>query len=198
MTVIESTGSWSQPLRWIHGLLAAAVTVQLLVGSFMQSPHPGRPDSFGFRVHAVMGALILALIVIHWAWSITHADEGIRHLFPWTRDGARQAGADLRAIVRRHALPHGGPRDRGLIGLVHGLGLLAVTAMVLIGATFYLARAAGAGQPVLEAIEATHDVFAVIIWVYWGGHLAAVVLHSLLAQPVWRRMFGSRHRGRRS
>lgn len=193
MTVIESTERWSRPLQWIHGLLAVAVTVQLLVGSFMQSPQPGRPDGFGFRSHEVMGALILVLIVIHWAWSIGHPEEGIRHLFPWSQDGLRRAGADLRGIARHFALPHGGPRDRSLIGMVHGLGLLAITAMVLLGGVFFVARAAGAGQPLLELIEGTHDVFAVITWIYWGGHLAAVVLHGLLGQPVWGRMFGSRH-----
>lgn len=191
MATIRPTVSWSRPLRWIHGWLAAAVTVQLLVGSFMQSPRPGRQDSFGFVVHEALGALILVLIVIHWLWSITHPDEGIQHLFPWSRDGLRRAGADLRGIARHLALPHGGPRDRSLIGMVHGLGLLAVTAMVLIGATFYLARTADAGQPTLELIEEVHDVFAVITWVYWGGHLAAVVLHGLLGQSVWRRMFGA-------
>lgn len=183
--------TWSRPLKTIHFLLAAAVTAQLFVGSFMRSPHPGRPDTFGFETHEVLGAAILVLIILHWLWSCTHPNEGLRHLFPWTRKGLRNVVNEFWQGVRYQRLPPGGPggRDGGLAGFVHGLGLLAVTAMVVIGGTFFVARLAGASHGTLETIEDVHDVFAVIVWIYWGGHLAVTVLHSLLRQPVWQRMF---------
>lgn len=182
---------WSGPLRVLHLLLAAAVTAQLFIGSFMRSPHPGRPDSFGFMTHEVMGAAILVLIVLHWWWSVAHPDEGIRHLFPWTRAGMRRVLADLVDGVRQRRVPFGGPADRGLAGFVHGLGLLAVSAMVVIGGTFFVLRAGGASHATLEIVEDVHDVFAVVVWVYWGGHLGITILHELLHQPLWRHMFSA-------
>ena len=189
---------WSRPLRGIHFLLALAVTIQLFVGSFMRSPHTGRPDTFGFVSHEVIGAAILVLIILHWAWSLSHPQEGLRHLFPWTRTGMRNAISELWQSIRYQRLPLGGPGKEGsLSGLIHGLGLLAITAMVITGGTYYLSRMMGAGHGTLEIIEDVHDVFAVIAWIYWGGHLTATVFHSLLRQPVWRRMFslGARSSG---
>lgn len=191
-TIETEAGQWSRPLRLIHLLLAAAVTAQLFIGSFMRSPHPGRADTFGFMSHEVIGAIILALIIVHWLWSFTHPDEGIRHLFPWTRRGLRNVVNQLWQGLRYQRLPPGGPgKEGGLAGFVHGLGLLAVTAMVIIGGTYFIVRLNGASHDTLETIEDVHDVFAVIVWIYWGGHLAATVLHSLLRQPIWRRMFSA-------
>ena len=183
-------GQWSRPLRTIHLLLAIAVTAQLFIGSFMRSPHTGRPDTFGFVSHEVIGAIILVLIILHWAWSLSHPQEGLRHLFPWTSTGLRNTINELWQAIRYQRLPPGGPgKDGGLAGFVHGLGLLAITAMVITGGTYYLSRMMGAGHDTLELIEDVHDTLAVIAWIYWGGHLAAAVFHSLLRQPVWRRMF---------
>lgn len=182
---------WSRPLRLIHLLLAIAVTAQLFIGSFMRSPHPGRPDTLGFEVHEIVGATILVFIILHWIWSFTHPNEGLRHLFPWTRAGMRNVLKELWAGIRHQRLPSGGlgNNDGGLAGFIHGLGLLAITAMVITGGTFFLSRMAGASHDSLEIIEDIHDTFAVIAWIYWGGHLGSTVLHSLLHQPVWRRMF---------
>ncbi|MGH7747830.1 MAG: cytochrome b/b6 domain-containing protein, partial [Candidatus Dormibacteria bacterium] len=55
----DQTGHWSRPLRLLHLLLAVVVTAQLFIGSFMRSPHPGRPDTFGFETHEILGATIL-------------------------------------------------------------------------------------------------------------------------------------------
>lgn len=192
MTTPEAkTSYWSRPLRLIHLLLALAVTSQLFLGSFMRSPHPGRPDSASFEAHEILGATILVLIIVHWIWSCTHPNEGVRHLFPWTRAGMRNIFADVRTAVRDLRLPPGGPgnNEGGLAGFIHGLGLLAITAMVIIGGTFFLSRLAGASHRSLETIENIHDIFAIVVWIYWGGHLAVTVLHSLLRQPVWKRMF---------
>lgn len=191
-TANTTTMQWSRPLRAIHLLLAIAVTAQLFVGSFMRSPHPGRPDTFGFLSHEVIGAGILVLVVLHWLWSLTHPAEGIGHLFPWTRAGMRRVSAELWQGVRYRRLPPGGPEDFGLTGFVHGLGLLAVSATVVIGAMFFALRATGASQTTLGVVEDVHDTFAVVVWIYWGGHLAATVAHALLHQPVSKRMLSLR------
>jgi cytochrome b561 len=181
---------WSRPLRLIHFLLAATVTAQLFIGSFMRSPRPGRPDSFGFMSHEAIGATILALVAVHWLWSFSHPDEGIRHLFPWTRTGMRNIVDELRQAIRHRRMQPGGPGHAGLAGFVHGLGLIAISAVAIAGGAFYLSRLLGVGHHALKLIEDIHDTFAVVAWGYWGGHLAATIVHSLLRRPVWRRMFG--------
>ena len=187
------TSRWSRPLRAIHLLLAIAVTAQLFIGSFMRSPHAGRPDTFGFETHEFLGFAILALILLHWIWSATHPNEGLRHLFPWTRAGLLNAAREFWQAVRYRQLPAGGPgKDADLAGFVHGLGLLAITAVALTGGTFYLVRMAGAGRGALEILEDVHDTFAVIAWIYWGGHLAVTVLHSLFGHPTFKGMFSLR------
>ncbi|HEX7325888.1 MAG TPA: cytochrome b/b6 domain-containing protein [Rhodanobacteraceae bacterium] len=188
MAVQRSDKMWSSPLRTIHLLLAIAITAQLFIGSFMRDPHPGRADSFGFMCHEVIGASILVLLILHWAWTLTHPNEGVRHLFPWSRDGMARVIAELWQAIRYQRLPAGGPENRGLVGFVHGLGILAVSVTVLLGGSFFLTRLAGGNILARVLIKNVHDVFAVIVWVYWGGHLAAVIAHSLLRQPVWRPM----------
>ncbi len=180
-------------MRLLHLLLAIAVTAQLFIGSFMRSPHASRPDSFGFESHEILGFTILTLLLLHWLWSATHPHEGLHHLFPWSNSGLRAVTREFRQAIRYRQLPPGGPgTDGGLVGFVHGLGLLAVTATVLAGTSFYLFRMAGASADVLEIIEDVHDTFAVITWIYWGGHLAVTLLHSLLHHPTFIRMFSLR------
>lgn len=189
MDVDKNSAIWSGPLRTLHLLLAIAVTAQLFIGAFMRDPRPGRADSFGFMCHEVIGASILALLILHWGWTLAHPNEGIRHLFPWSRAGVRRVMTELWQAIRYQHLPAGGPENQGLVGFVHGLGILAVTVTVLLGGSFFLTRLAGGSILARVLIKNIHDVFAVIVWVYWGGHLAAVIAHSLLRQSVWRPMF---------
>ena len=190
----DQTRTWSLPLKLLHLLLAFTVTAQLFIGSFMRSPHAGRPDTFGFEAHEYLGFTILVLVLLHWLWSATHPNEGLRHLFPWTGAGLRNVAREFWQAVRYRQLPPaGGPgTEGGLAGFVHGLGLLAVTAMALTGGIFFLVRLAGAGRDALEIIEDVHDTFAVIAWIYWGGHLAVTLLHSLFGHPTFKTMFNLR------
>lgn len=189
-TTVTTIAAWSRPLRAIHLLLAIAVTAQLFIGGFMRDPNPGRPESFGFMCHEVIGGCILVLIIVHWIWSVQHPDEGIRHLFPWTRRGMRRVIGQLQQAVLRRRLPDGGPADQGLAGFVHGLGILAISGMVVLGVAFFVCRTLGASDEVRYVIKNVHDVGAVVVWVYWGGHLFATLVHSLLRRPVWQAMFG--------
>ena len=185
-------GQWSRPLRVMHLLLAIAVSAQLFIGSFMRSPHTGRADTFGFMSHEVIGAIILGLVILHWLWSFTHPREGLSHLFPWTRTGLRNVVNEIWQGLRYLRLGAGGPGNSDLAGFVHGLGLLAVTAMAITGGIFFLSRTMGAGHDALEFIEDVHDTFAVITWIYWSGHLAVTALHSLFGHPTFKGMFSLR------
>jgi cytochrome b561 len=47
----------------------------------------------------------------------------------------------------------------------------------------------GAGPDTLGIIEDVHDTFAVITWIYWGGHLAVTLFHVLMHHSTFSRMF---------
>lgn len=188
-SALNPSPEWSRTAKILHLLLALLVTLQLFVGSFMRSPHARQPDSFGFISHEILGAAIVCVLIAFWCWACARPEAGVRHLFPWNRAGRRQVASDLRALLGRRQLPAGGPQDRGLAGLVHGLGMLTVSALGVVGASFFFARLAGASWGTLNLIEDAHDVFAALLWAYWGGHLAMVLLHTGLGHPVWQSIF---------
>jgi cytochrome b561 len=106
----------------------------------------------------------------------------VRHLFPWGAAGRNQIGQELRELALLR-LPPGSPENR-LAGLVHGLGFLAVTGMVLTGAVLFFGIPEGGADltGATQGSEELHEVLATLVWVYWGGHIAMAVLHEFLAR----------------
>ncbi|HEU0276455.1 MAG TPA: hypothetical protein VFQ95_01345 [Rhodanobacteraceae bacterium] len=155
----------------------------------MRDPRLGWLDSFGFTRHGVVGGCTLAFIVLRWIWPATHTDERIRHLSPRTRAGLPRVVAALRRAVSRQHLPVGSPADEGLVGVVHGPRVLAIGAIAVPGGTFFVRRAPRTSR---TAIKETHDIGAVVVWIFWGGRLLATIAHGLLLQSVRHAMPGPR------
>ena len=111
---------WDRGTRWLHWGLSLAVTFQLFVSLVMEVPQPGlRPQALGlqgFRAHKVVGAALIAIVLVHWLWTLRRAHgQAIRHLFPWGRFGRAEIVADLRNL-KGGKLPEGRPR-RGAPGV---------------------------------------------------------------------------------
>lgn len=81
-------------------------------------------------------------------------------------------GQERRGLVSL-PLPPGGP-EGCVSGFVHGLGLLAVTVMVLTGAVLFVGMPEDGSDltPLKETSVERHEVFATTTWIYWGGHVA--------------------------
>lgn len=189
---------WDNKTILLHLGLALFVTFELFNSLIMGEPRPGRVltglDGVMFEVHEWAGMAALVIVMAHWAWSLWGMGGcGIRHLFPYRALDWARIGQELRGLLA-FRLPPGGPEGR-LSGLVHGLGLLAVTAMVLTGAVLLSGLPEDGGRPgfFTNVAEEIHEIFATFVWIYWGGHVALAVLHQVMAKDeTLRRMFSPR------
>jgi len=183
---------WSRPTRWLHLGLSLTVTVQLFVSLVMKPPgahgtHTAL-QSGGFEVHEWCGLTALAIVLLHWAWSLTGRRQLLAHLFPWGRQGLARVGADFMQLLRLR--PPEGCLDGGLAGFVHGLGLLAVTFMTISGGVlFALWPESGPIPSNAHEIGDVHSFVATFVWIYWWGHIVLALFHHFRGHATLRNMF---------
>lgn len=183
---------WDLPTRFLHFSLAATVTIQLFVSLIMARPRIGVTrsaiESYGFDIHEWVGLAALAVIVVHWLWSLRAASTArLEHLFPWNIQGRAQIMQELRALPRGQ-LPAGGPGG-GLTGMVHGLGLLGASAMAITGGVLFASLSEhGEMSAFTHNVQDMHQFIATFVWIYWGGHVAMAVLHQYLGHDTLQRM----------
>jgi len=184
---------WDKPTRLLHLGLAVTVSIQLLVSLIMTPPGDAETATTfthdAFVTHKWVGMLALIFVLCHWAWTIgTSGGAGLGHLFPLGRSGRREIVDDIRLIASRR-LTEGGQRG-GLPGLVHGLGLLAVTAMALTGGVlFVLLPKNGQLSALARNVGDLHSLISNFVWAYWFGHVALALLHHATGHDTLRKMF---------
>ncbi|MEJ1958344.1 MAG: cytochrome b/b6 domain-containing protein [Nitrosomonadales bacterium] len=129
--------------RWLHAGIALSVSAQLGLSLFMDAPDDtdevlasGLPLRL-FEIHEKIGMTLLALIILHWLWSLSgHVQNGLGHLFPWFSKGRLDKVIDEAQATLKLKLPD--PEiSNALAGAVHGLGLLAATGMAITGAVIF-------------------------------------------------------------
>lgn|GEM_PF-916057 len=179
----ETSPAFNPALRRLHFFVAILVTAQIVIGLTMSHDTPNL-----FLAHQLTGLAIAALVVLHWLWLFARQRDQLAHLVPLGRDARRAIGADL-AGLKRGQLPAGGPRA-GLPALIHGLGLLALTAVAALGTGIYiLIRLHHARSEVGEILGDLHVFFAWVLIVYWCGHVLLAVGHEARGDHVIPRMF---------
>lgn len=177
--------SWSTPIRRLHFMVALLVTTQITIGLVM-----GRETPRLVRTHYYLGLTIAALVLWHWIWLLTRERNLLSHLFPWSRHQWAEAISTLGQTLKGK-LPQSGPGGSSLVGVVHGLGLLALTAVAALGTTFFIVTHLHHGHRALaEAILDAHATFAWILIIYWCGHVLLAVIHEIRGDRVISRMFG--------
>lgn len=175
---------WSRPIRRLHLTVALLVTAQIVIGLVMS-----RHTLFLVRTHFYLGLTIAAIVLLHWAWLLLRERSLLHHLFPWTPRRLVEAVRDATAASRGQ-LPQSGPSGSALAGLVHGLGLLALTAVAALGTTIFVLLQLGRAKTHLaETIEDLHSTFAWILIVYWCGHVLLAAVHEARGDHVIARMF---------
>ncbi|MGA7801942.1 MAG: cytochrome b/b6 domain-containing protein [Gammaproteobacteria bacterium] len=188
------TAYYSRPTRFLHFGLALTVTFQLAISLVMQArAHQGVPPGAfahgAFEAHRFVGLAAVAIVVLHWLWSLRpHMDGGIGHLFPWAGADRARVMTDVRGLLRGR-VPDSGPRG-GLAGAIHGLGLLAVTAMAVSGTVLFVAfPEAGPVPAAAHNAAEVHSAIANLVWAYWFGHVGMALLHHLTGHDTLRRIF---------
>src|SRR3569623_2298145 len=186
------SGKWSVQTRLLHIGLAVTASLQRAFSLIMSPPDKETATACArtaFVAHEVGGMSALAIVLMHWFWSgVGRAEGGRAHLFPWTGAAWARVKGDIGLLIRGR-LPDDGPRG-GLPGFVHGLGLLAVTGMVITGAVvFFIYPDTGMPSDTVEAIAEVHEFIANFVWVYWGGHIALALFHKWAGHYTVKAMF---------
>jgi len=163
----------------LHFGFGLAISFQLFASLIMHRPYHGRVISGysanAFILHRYVGLVAMCFVLAYWVWVLGFRRDTLRHLFPWGRAGWQKTRRDL-ACLSRFRLP--GNSRGGLPGLMHGLGLLLVTAVGLIGTfLFFTLPDTKSLPPLIHTIKETHEYLAYWIWWYLVGHSLMVLLH---------------------
>ena len=76
---------------------------------------------------------------------------------------------------------------------MHGLGLLAVTAMAATGTVWFFTH----GTPAAHLAMDVHKVVANLVWAYLFAHAGLATVHWLLGSDIFSRMFWPSRRAAR-
>jgi len=184
---------WNFSTRLLHLGLVLTVTAQLFISLVMEPPGEDEGATAlakqAYELHEAVGLTALAIVLLHWLTSwLQNQGEGLRHLLPWGASGRAEVMKDI-GILRQGNLPASGPRG-GLPGLVHGLGLLAVTGMVITGGVLFLTWPEQGDIPEwVDIIGEIHGTIGSLVWAYWGAHILLVVLHARAGHTEVRDIF---------
>lgn len=144
-------------------------------------------QSFGYLLHAYLGLSLAAVMLIRLGAGLGRGESlGFRHWSILRLAQWRMVAEDLRDLVR-FRIPDRA-RHQGLAGLVQALGLLIFAWMAITGSGLYF-LGGGAESALYEFMEEAHELGEGLIPAYLILHVGAVVLHTLIGQPVWQRMF---------
>ena len=174
--------NYSLPAKWIHlGLagfgIAAYLTAELAEGG---------SRSAGYLLHAYLGLSLAAIMLLRLGAGAGRSPSlGFRHWSLFSAAQWRMVFEDLRGMLTLKVPDRG--RHEGIAGLVQALGLLLFAWMASTGTGLYLLG--GADNSVYELFEEAHEVGEGLIPLYLLLHVGAVFLHTVIGQPVWRRMF---------
>ena len=190
------SNNWCSPTRFLHLGLVLTVSAQLIISLLMTTPdHTGTAFSkFAFDAHEVVGLLALGIVIMHWIWSIfSQADGGLSHLFPVSKQACSRVIKDVNNL-KQAKLPATNQKG-GLIGLIHGLGFLAVTGIASTGAVlFVIFPETGEPGVLAETFAEMHEAIATLVWTYWIGHGGMALIHHFKGEAVLKNMFSFKNR----
>jgi cytochrome b561 len=189
---------YDRTTRWLHAGIGLGVSVQLCTSFFMDVPSPGQPfvepGYHFFLVHRWSGICVVTVVILHWLWELGgHVMGGWGHLFPWF-SGSRLRGliSDVKYVPKwlHGDLPAQKEETIPLAGAIHGLGLLAVSAMAVSGTTIFFGMGPqGSMSPLVALVREGHMAMGNILWVYFFGHVGISLLHQLRGDRLITNMF---------
>lgn len=183
---------WDGPTRLLHAGLVSTVSVQLWVSLVMKAPGAKAHTALEvltYQVHRYIGLVALVVVLLHWVWSVTtHGRATVRNLFPTTAQQRTRVLSELRGLIAKQ-IPDSETAG-GVTGLVHGLGLLAVTAVALTGAILFMWwPEIGKPDALTHTLGDVHSALSNFVWAYWIVHGGIALLHHYLGHDTLRNMF---------
>lgn len=178
----------SHAVRYAHLAVVVMVALQLADSSVMHKPKHGAPGDAFFALHVTLGLGTVAAVVLLWLAVLLLGGRdatAVGALFPWFSPRRRRALRDEAyaafALLRAWRLPGVERTAAALAPAVHGLGMLAVTALVATGALGWY----GGLNPLLDL----HEALVTPLWIYLGGHAGTALLHLLAGEDTISAMF---------
>lgn len=172
---------WTLKGFLLHLGLAISVTLQLASSQLMHSPfkHKGFIATSSFYLHIWLGMLAFLIVIAHWI--VSYRDKisisSFSHLFPYNKAGRKAVLTDITGL-KSLKLPDAGARP-GLPGLVHGLGLLLITAMTITGAILFPSLVVlHKLNPLQHGFKEIHEFLANFVWIYWFAHVGMWLAHK--------------------
>jgi cytochrome b561 len=187
------TNNWSLPTRLLHLGMVLTISFQLFISLIMAEPdHNGSElGRLAFEAHEIVGLTALTIVLLHWIWSLSSqfkGEGGINHLFPWFGHARQTVIRDINDLLKGK-FPQSGNKG-GLAGLIHGLGLLAVSGIAITGGLlFVLFPETGKPGMVTETFAELHEGLATLVWTYWIGHGGIAILHHIIGHDTLKNMF---------
>jgi len=186
--------TYSRSIRLLHALAALTITYQLVVSLFMETPrHDHLMSSMGgflFATHEWIGLLAVLVLFISWLYRIANWNrENQAHLFPWIcRAGAKDLVYEVMSFLKlrwKNIPEHG-----ALVGTIHGLGLLAATAMALTGGILFIQLYPDNHvTPAIYLMMKFHSFISTFMWAYLYGHALMAVWHEFNGDKLLAKMF---------
>jgi cytochrome b561 len=161
--------------KLLHWLVVVLLVIQYAIGWLMPDVHRG-PPGVPMMFHISFGISILAVIVLRFAWRLTHPVEPASTLPPWQRIGAEAAHWLLYALV--FATTMTGWLFLSMRGW--SVSLFGVLPLPLLTAP---------SAPVARAIGEWHETVELVLVIMIGLHVAAALAHLVVYRDrVMQRM----------
>ncbi len=162
-------------VRFLHIAILFLVLSQIIVSNFMGFANNGEvsrkaAEYYGTWIHIGTGLSLLPITFIF--IFIEMKNHGFKHFFPYFYGNFAQLKKDLLQL-KRFQLPDASPY--GMAAIVQGLGLGALTLVVLSGFSWFISWRFMA--PWAESVKEIHETLTGLIEAYVVGHGGMGILH---------------------
>jgi cytochrome b561 len=167
---------YGTPAKVFHWLIAALLAIQYPIGWLMPDIHRGQQPGLGMTFHISFGILILVLIVLRFAWRLTHPVAPESSLPRWQRLSSELVHWLLYILVLATTL------SGWLFASFRGW---TVSFFYLFPLPMLAADNAAAGK----TIDGLHQVAEWTLLVFIGLHVLAALAHMFVSRDrVMQRM----------
>jgi len=162
-------------VRFLHITILCLVLSQIIVSNFMGFTDNGEiskktVEYYGTWIHIATGLSLLPLTFVFVYIELKR--HGIKYFFPYFYGDFSQLKKDIKQL-KQFKLPE--PSAYGIAAIVQGLGLGALTLVILSGFTWFLSWIYMA--PWADSIKEFHELLTGLIEAYVLGHGGMGMLH---------------------